>query len=686
MQPKTLKHSSLEHISDLTKRRRSARISFSSSDHTANRADNLAEVFELSNHVSIVDASTGGLRLRARLTAEELRKGREMVKELKYLQIKFLDHCLQCSGQIRWFQEQGKEYLMGVELNSATQTVLRKVLQKHEELVELGNSTLNLVLVHPQSWVHEVVNVWFQPLQWEVQFAQNLEEFQKVLFESPPDFVLFDDRCAESLSEFLTIQRSHLQNVPTMLLIENTSDRWTESQLQRELLDIVARPVDIGDLAMRGFNLIMQSQTIRDLVDKQRKLQAALETVHEEMQESEVEADITDEIMQRLMAKTELFEELVPLQEALLDLSSINEIVAATQAWIQDYMSYPANLWHYSARKFQLLGNTTYHPTHLSLEERIPLVEAFVASQKNLQIHDHLVLVRHKNLILEVFDSITDNDHIAGLMLMVQLLGPVIALKQKDLQLQLQNEMTQRELELAHQLIVDTFQPKVERIPGLSHSILFTPYEQLGGDFFNIFYVGDDYYGMLIGDISGHGISAALLSVMFQSYFINLTTGLFSPSLVLNYVNEVSYPNVPSGHFASLCYSIYDTKSRTLCYSSAGFHEILLIRGGRVEALPASKNMLLGTFQNDMFGGYNEVEITLQTGDIFLFYTDAILEASKPQTDVMLGRDGVVKFLQSHSFETPDEITEALYNYGQQFSQRSGYQDDCTIMCFKVVS
>jgi len=219
---------------------------------------------------------------------------------------------------------------------------------------------------------------------------------------------------------------------------------------------------------------------------------------------------------------------------------------------------------------------------------------------------------------------------------------------------------------------------------GIIFASKFVPMVEIGGDFYDVIELDPGIYGILIADVTGHGIPAALLTFMSAITFKNTATKYKSPQKVIKDINAKLYGEMPDGSFASMFYAIYDSNTKKLTFTQAGHPDGIVIRSNTKEILPLSSDgTLVGAFSSTEIS-YGEEEIELVAGDKLLLYTDAIIESMNPDGD-MLGVDQFYEFLLDNSSMPIDTLFENIYSFGLNYSNRTAYDDDFTIVGFEVL-
>jgi sigma-B regulation protein RsbU (phosphoserine phosphatase) len=188
----------------------------------------------------------------------------------------------------------------------------------------------------------------------------------------------------------------------------------------------------------------------------------------------------------------------------------------------------------------------------------------------------------------------------------------------------------------------------------------------------------------LVGDVSGHGVGAALLMAEARSTFLAERLAEPSAARILAKLNELLYDDLErAGHFITACCAMVDAETRELRYANAGHPPALLLRAGesRWSTLEAN-GMPLGISRAIDF---SEVNVALRTGDIVVFYTDGITEA-RNDADEMFGANRLGELVVAHRHDEPEKLVTAVLADLHRFSGGGQPDDDITIVVMKLVA
>jgi serine phosphatase RsbU (regulator of sigma subunit) len=220
------------------------------------------------------------------------------------------------------------------------------------------------------------------------------------------------------------------------------------------------------------------------------------------------------------------------------------------------------------------------------------------------------------------------------------------------------------------------------RTPRLSFAAKYVPLTEIGGDFYDVIELAPGVVGILVADVTGHGIHAALLAFMSALSFKTAAPNQLSTSAVLHAINQQLVGKLHMGNFVAMFYAIVDVNRRILTYSQAGMPPALLLSRERPSVVRLeAKSPILGLFEDVSFA---EASVALQPGDKVLLYSDAVSEVMRDDGQ-MLGLEGLCDYLQGHPAAGIEALIEQVYGYGQAFGGQAAYQDDFTMVGFEFV-
>ena len=195
---------------------------------------------------------------------------------------------------------------------------------------------------------------------------------------------------------------------------------------------------------------------------------------------------------------------------------------------------------------------------------------------------------------------------------------------------------------------------------------------QVGGDVYDFVEPVDGTIGILIGDVSGKGISAALYMAKFISDFRNVTHKIDKPDVALNKLNIIA-ARAPMGMFLTAIYAILDLASGDIHVSIAGHPPFIHITKGEAKVTTLNSGPPLGIVPTE----YPVTTISLEQGDRLIFLTDGVFDAKNREGE-RLGFDRIVDFAKKH--RNVEQIVQAIVDYVEDFSDGTERADDLTIV------
>jgi len=233
-----------------------------------------------------------------------------------------------------------------------------------------------------------------------------------------------------------------------------------------------------------------------------------------------------------------------------------------------------------------------------------------------------------------------------------------------------------QELEIAKQVQLGLFPQSLPSLSTLDYSGICIQARQVGGDYYDFLHLAQDRFGLVIGDISGKGIAAALLMSNLQAHLRSqCAIASDQPRHFLQLVNRLFYENSPDGAYATLFFGEYDERERRLRYVNCGHLSALLLRhDGTLERLDSTCTVL-GLFKEwDCTIG----ERMLSSGDTLAIYTDGITEAVDGAGEEF-GEGRVIDCLRRHRDQPCKQLVASVVEEVRQFSPHE-QSDDITLI------
>ncbi|MGE5233128.1 MAG: SpoIIE family protein phosphatase [Acidobacteriota bacterium] len=201
------------------------------------------------------------------------------------------------------------------------------------------------------------------------------------------------------------------------------------------------------------------------------------------------------------------------------------------------------------------------------------------------------------------------------------------------------------------------------------------PCYEIGGDYYDFLWRGSRRLGLIIADVSGKGVGAALLMAAFQASLRTLVRGDLQAAPLIDRLNGVLKENSPASKFVTAFYGELDLDSHELLYVNAGHNPPYLVRGGAVEALPAT-GPVVGLLPGVSF---RTGSVRLSPGDLLALYTDGVTECESV-TEEEFGDQRLQSFLVTHAGDDLDELARTLFEELGAFSRGAPRKDDTTVL------
>ena len=235
------------------------------------------------------------------------------------------------------------------------------------------------------------------------------------------------------------------------------------------------------------------------------------------------------------------------------------------------------------------------------------------------------------------------------------------------------------ELEMAREIQLSILPRETPKIRGLEIAARYIPMSSVAGDFYDFIVVDDRHVGILVADVSGHGLPAALIASMLQVALTAQFAHASEPGRVLSGLNKALCGKFRT-HFVTAAYVFVDMEKNSISYAGAGHPPLLLWRMSKGGAIEVEKNgLLLGHFPGE---SYSLVQLPVEPGDKAILYTDGIVEAENLSQE-MFGVDRFKKFLEANYALGANEFIDALIDEVSRWSGQpsgQGQQDDITIL------
>lgn len=254
----------------------------------------------------------------------------------------------------------------------------------------------------------------------------------------------------------------------------------------------------------------------------------------------------------------------------------------------------------------------------------------------------------------------------------------------QDIRTELERERLLQELEIAHQVQVRLLPKDNPTIPGYSINGICIPAKEVGGDYYDFIDLGDSKLGIVIGDVSGKGLPAAIYMTLTKGIFLSHAEAGISPRNVLIKVNDLLKKIVEQGTFVTMFYGILDFKNNKITYARAGHEPAIYYNSikNRIELL-RSGGIGLGIKQGEIFEeNIEEKKLNFSAGDVLIFYTDGFIDARNAQLKDF-GRERLINLISEQYQKSSSDLINSLSQNILNFTGQTPQYDDMTMISIK---
>jgi len=246
-------------------------------------------------------------------------------------------------------------------------------------------------------------------------------------------------------------------------------------------------------------------------------------------------------------------------------------------------------------------------------------------------------------------------------------------------------ERLEKELEIAREVQLQLYPRSVPSVPGVEIAASSTPAREVSGDYYDFVSHSGGSVDIVIGDISGKGISAALLMASIQSLLrshLEDWQGVQPgrEASILCRLNRQLYRHSAPNRFSTLVLGHLNAENLTFRYCNAGHNPPLVFSGRSVRKLETG-GTVIGLFEGLK---YQEELVQTRPGDLILLYTDGVIEATSLSGEEF-GEERLVRLISENRFLTAEDIRKTVIEEVQRHSGREVPEDDITLVCLKIL-
>ena len=237
-----------------------------------------------------------------------------------------------------------------------------------------------------------------------------------------------------------------------------------------------------------------------------------------------------------------------------------------------------------------------------------------------------------------------------------------------------EKERMSGELKDARSIQSNLFPKDPPEIPGFRITGICLPCLEVGGDWYDFIPFPDGRLGIVLADVSGKGMGAALLMSSTRSLLRLVANSNLSPKEVLKKLNEILLKDFPSTRFVTMIYAVLDPKKQTLIFSNAGHLNPLFIDSSGTNFLETAEGLPLGISEST----FSEIEVKFSPGSRIVFYSDGVTEAMNSISDEY-GSERLIKH-----FKNPSASVKSIVDDVNEFTQGQQQFDDVTVVMIEA--
>ncbi len=285
----------------------------------------------------------------------------------------------------------------------------------------------------------------------------------------------------------------------------------------------------------------------------------------------------------------------------------------------------------------------------------------------------------------EPFENISEIKEISGLAhYMHKMETDMLEYIENITEITAEKERIGAELSLARNIQISSIPNEFPPFPDRKEFDIFasmTPAKEVGGDLYNFFLIDDDHLAIVIGDVSGKGIPAALFMMVSNILIMDWMHINDSPAEVMNSINDIICARNAADMFVTLWLGILEISTGRIIACNAGHEDAVIYRKNGDFTLTRTKHdLVVGALPGIK---YHDYEITLNPGDKLFIYTDGATEATDNENR-MYTLEKVVETLNKVKDGSPREIVEGLHRSLDEFVAGAPQFDDITLLCIEL--
>ena len=234
-------------------------------------------------------------------------------------------------------------------------------------------------------------------------------------------------------------------------------------------------------------------------------------------------------------------------------------------------------------------------------------------------------------------------------------------------------------MRLARDIQSKLLPPTAPSVAGYDIACRGLPAQRVGGDYYDFITIDGDRTALCLGDVSGHGMPAALLMANLQATIRSQAMAALSPAECMRRSNRLLFRTTDAGRFATCFYGVLEAGDGRLTYSNAGQDHPLLFRANGDAVALARGGLMLGAYEEP---SYDEDSVTLEPGDLLILYSDGVTEVFDSQQREF-GIEGLMAAAHGARHRSADQILEEILAAAGAHADLGAQADDMTLVVLR---
>jgi len=243
-------------------------------------------------------------------------------------------------------------------------------------------------------------------------------------------------------------------------------------------------------------------------------------------------------------------------------------------------------------------------------------------------------------------------------------------------ELEIEKERMEGELAIARSIQSRLLPAESPTFPRADLAGLSLPAREVGGDYYDVLKLSDHEVGLIVADVSGKGVGAALLMSSFRAALLSQDLRVHGPAVTMQRINGFLHRSIEPGRFVTAFLCVLDVGRGRISYANAGHNQPLLVRATGEISMLREGGLVLGMFGDTP---YRQVDIDVDPGDLLVLYTDGLTEAVNEEEE-FYGEERLIDCLRRHPQVSCRDALRSIMTEVRAFTEGTGLPDDLTVL------